>query len=184
MGRGRVVGVGKRLLETRRLLNFPPNRMGAYSRWALIWGWALNWINTVCSKKVSYTKVLGPVPERPISANPGLKFCSTFCIYLPMHCLARVLFWVISSFFVSKAQQYFVSSSYMFLDKKTLLKIWLSPVLNLIIFPGTGPCIYIFPSMKIWNKRLATINHHRRTIQWPLLTGRCRDIILAVWYAL
>ena len=25
------------------------------------------------------------VPERPISANPGLKFCSTFCIYLSMH---------------------------------------------------------------------------------------------------
>ena len=22
-----------------------------------------------------------PVPERPISANPGIKFCSTFCIY-------------------------------------------------------------------------------------------------------
>ena len=22
------------------------------------------------------------VPERPISANPGLKFCSTFCIYM------------------------------------------------------------------------------------------------------
>ena len=25
------------------------------------------------------------VPERPISANPALKFCSTFCIYLSMH---------------------------------------------------------------------------------------------------
>ena len=30
---------------------------------------------------------LGPVPERPISANPGLKFCSVFASYLPMHCL-------------------------------------------------------------------------------------------------
>ena len=30
--------------------------------------------------------IQGPVPERPISANPGLIFCSTFCIYLPMHC--------------------------------------------------------------------------------------------------
>ena len=30
---------------------------------------------------------LGPVPERPIGANPGLKFFSTFCIYLHMHCL-------------------------------------------------------------------------------------------------
>ena len=29
----------------------------------------------------------GPVPERPISANRRLKFCFSFCIYLPMHCL-------------------------------------------------------------------------------------------------
>ena len=28
-----------------------------------------------------------PVPERPISANPGLKFGSTFCIYFPTYCL-------------------------------------------------------------------------------------------------
>ena len=33
---------------------------------------------------VSY---LGPVPGRLISPNPGLKFCSTFCIYPTMHCL-------------------------------------------------------------------------------------------------
>ena len=39
-----------------------------------------------------------------------------------------------------KAQQYFVSSSYMFLDKKTLLKMWLNPGLNLTIFRGTEPC--------------------------------------------
>ena len=31
----------------------------------------------------------GPVPERPISANPGLRFCSPFWIYLPMHCLEK-----------------------------------------------------------------------------------------------
>ena len=35
---------------------------------------------------------------------------------------------------------YFVSLSYMFLDKKTLLKIWLNPVLN---FPGTGLSCYL-----------------------------------------
>ena len=29
----------------------------------------------------------GPVPERPISINPGLKFCSVFVFYIPMHCL-------------------------------------------------------------------------------------------------
>ena len=33
-----------------------------------------------------------------------------------------------------KAQQYFVASSYMFLDEKTLLEIWLNPGLNLTIF--------------------------------------------------
>ena len=32
-------------------------------------------------------KALGPVPERPISVNPGLKFCSVFVFYIPMHCL-------------------------------------------------------------------------------------------------
>ena len=26
-----------------------------------------------------------PVPERPLSANPGLKVLFYFCIYLPMH---------------------------------------------------------------------------------------------------
>ena len=46
-------------------------------------------------------------------------------------------------FFEVKAQQYFVSSSYIFLDKKTLLKIWLNPGLNLTIFRGTGPSCYL-----------------------------------------
>ena len=36
-----------------------------------------------------------------------------------------------------KARQYFVSSSDIFLEKKTLLKIWLNPGLNLTIFRGT-----------------------------------------------
>ena len=38
-----------------------------------------------------------------------------------------------------KTQQYFVSSSDMFLDKKTLPEIWLNPGLNLTTFWGTGP---------------------------------------------
>ena len=41
-------------------------------------------------------------------------------------------------FFQLKAQHCFVSSSYMFLDKKTLLRIWLNPRLNVTIFRGTG----------------------------------------------
>ena len=40
-----------------------------------------------------------------------------------------------------KIKQYFVSSSDMLLDKKTLLKIWLNPELKLTIFRGTGPGI-------------------------------------------
>ena len=39
--------------------------------------------------------VQGQVPERPISANPGLKFCSPFCIYVPSYALLRVTFCVI-----------------------------------------------------------------------------------------
>ena len=38
---------GGRLFEAGRLLTFSAIRMGAYSRWALIRGWALIRINTV-----------------------------------------------------------------------------------------------------------------------------------------
>ena len=37
-------------------------------------------------------------------------------------------------------QQYFASLSDMFLDKKTVLKIWLNPGLKVTIVRGTGPC--------------------------------------------
>ena len=40
-------GGGGCLFEGERLLNFSALRMGAYSRWALIRGWALIRINTV-----------------------------------------------------------------------------------------------------------------------------------------
>ena len=38
-----------------------------------------------------------------------------------------------------KAQQYFVSLSCLFLDRKIVLKMWLNLGLSLIIFRGTGP---------------------------------------------
>ena len=38
-----------------------------------------------------------------------------------------------------QAQQYFVSLSYMVVDKKIVLKIWLNLGLNLTFFRGTGP---------------------------------------------
>ena len=50
--RGKGVGWGGRLFEAGRLLTFSAFRMGAYSRWALIRGWALIRINTVCSVSV------------------------------------------------------------------------------------------------------------------------------------
>ena len=31
----------------------------------------------------------GPVPEKPISSNPGLKICSFLVFYLPMYCLEK-----------------------------------------------------------------------------------------------
>ena len=46
-GSGREVGWGTRLFEAGRSLTFSTFRMGAYSRWALIRGWALIRINKV-----------------------------------------------------------------------------------------------------------------------------------------
>jgi len=48
-GTGREVGWGGYLFEAGRLLTFSAFRMGTYSRWALIRGWALIRINTVGS---------------------------------------------------------------------------------------------------------------------------------------
>ena len=43
-------GWGGRLFEVGRSLTFSAFRMGGYSRWALIRGWALIRINTVLGK--------------------------------------------------------------------------------------------------------------------------------------
>ena len=48
-GSGREVWWGGRLFDAGRLLTFSAFRRGAYSRWTLIRGWALNRINTVFS---------------------------------------------------------------------------------------------------------------------------------------
>ena len=47
VGVGGGWGRGGRLFEARRLLTFSAFRMGAFSRWVLIRGWALIRINTV-----------------------------------------------------------------------------------------------------------------------------------------
>ena len=48
-GGGWVLIRGFSCLRGGRLLTFPAYRVGTYSRWALIQGWALNQINKVIS---------------------------------------------------------------------------------------------------------------------------------------
>ena len=81
---------------------------------------------------------LGSVSERPNSVIPGLKFCSVFVFYIPTYCL-RCHFVLSLLYLVVKDQQYFVTSSCMFLDEENVLEILLNPGLNLTIFRGTGP---------------------------------------------
>ena len=97
-----------------------------------------------CTLYPSYASVhpimdLGPVPERLISANPGLKFCSTF--YLLAYTLLGVTFFVIITVSQSKGSTVFsiVNLSYMFLDQETVLKMWLNLGLSFNIFRGTRP---------------------------------------------
>ena len=63
----------------------------------------------------------GLVPERPISITPGLKFCSVFVFYILIHFVLSLLYLIVM------LNSIFVTSSCMFLDKKTLLEIWLNP---------------------------------------------------------
>ena len=50
--------MGGRLFEAGRLLTFSAFRMGAYSRWALIRGWALIRINTVLYNRPNCNNVV------------------------------------------------------------------------------------------------------------------------------
>ena len=52
--RGSLLLVLTRLFEAGRLLTFSTFRMGAYSRWALIRGWAVIRINTVFDNNYVY----------------------------------------------------------------------------------------------------------------------------------
>ena len=54
---GRGSGWGGRLFEAGRLLTFSAFRMGAYSRWALIRGWALIRMNTVYMNLIFVTRM-------------------------------------------------------------------------------------------------------------------------------
>ena len=63
-------GGGGRLFEVGRLLTFSAFKMGAYSRWALIRGWALIRINTVGLK---YLSDFGPYYDDIVSHLGGNK---------------------------------------------------------------------------------------------------------------
>ena len=77
----------------------------------------------------------GSVPERPISVSPRLRFC-----ILHFYALLRVTFCVSVSllFLVVKAQQYFVTSSCMLLDEKTVLGLILGYTYPSFEEPGPG----------------------------------------------
>ena len=57
--------MGAGLFEAGRLISFPTFRVGAYSRWALIRGWALNRINTVLpqSNEFAYVNITSNFPH-------------------------------------------------------------------------------------------------------------------------
>ena len=114
----------------------------------------------------------GPVPERLISVNSGLKFSSVFVLYIPMYCLGN--HFVLSLLYlVAKAQQYFVPSSCMFFDEKTVLKIWLNPGLKLSIFQGTGPWSLFFTlSGHLFSR---SISHPLACPRRPANLGRERE---------
>ena len=72
-GKGRAVRRGGRLFEAGLLLTFSASRMGAYSRWALIRGWALIRINTVFFSVLRVFFVHSPLPIPMIVATANEK---------------------------------------------------------------------------------------------------------------
>ena len=72
-GKGRAVRRGGRLFEAGCVLTFSASRMGAYSRWALIRGWALIRINTVFFSVLRFFFVHSPLPIPMIVATANEK---------------------------------------------------------------------------------------------------------------
>ena len=100
-----------------------------------------------------------------LSANPRLKFCSVLVWFFIFLCIAwsNILCYHYFNYLRLKAQQYFVSLNCMFLDKKTMPKIWLILGLNLTIFRGTAS-VSILISAKSWtciNKSLQQLHPYR-----------------------
>ena len=133
----RILGWGRKVrycpLFGNRLLGVRVIRREQNSRWTLTRAKTSFISMLVCrpcdctsgnlNKTSVKKKVLVPVPENPISANPGLKILFHL-LYLPSYALLRVTFYVIITDSRSKNTAVFVSSSDLFLDNKTLLEIW------------------------------------------------------------
>ena len=71
------------------------------------------WIRLVALGQQENLTHQGLVPERPISITPGLKFCSVFVFYIPIHFVLSLLYLIVM------LNSIFVTSSCMFLDRKT-----------------------------------------------------------------
>ena len=69
----RGVGV-EHLFEAGRLLTFLTYRMGAYLRWALIRGWALNRINTVYAEQCIHVRSTCIIIYLAQQCQPWLRF--------------------------------------------------------------------------------------------------------------
>ena len=86
-----VGGGGGRLFEAGRLLTLSAFRMGAYSRWALIRGWALIRINTVNDLPESLSSIVRLFADDTIAyltinsarakpVHPSKQFCEAGCM--------------------------------------------------------------------------------------------------------
>ena len=128
---------------SRRLLSRPQ----WLKRWIALstWQFTIQWISSRnihwkeiypvdCAMHLLKNWDLDPVPEGSISANPArIKNLFQLCIYLPMwpYVLLRVAFSVIITVSRSKSTTIFPKLELHDLRKKTLLKIWFNPGLNI-----------------------------------------------------
>ena len=80
------MGWGGRLFEAGRSLTFSAFGMGAYSRWALIRGWALNRINTVNTVYMTLVilaphEILITINETAFTGHWSDDWLSDFCTH-------------------------------------------------------------------------------------------------------
>ena len=105
----------------------------------------------------------GLVPERPISANPGLNHS----VHLQTCALLRVTLGVIITVSQSKDSIVFCKLELNVIDKKITLKIWFNLGLNSTIFRGTGHRRLSAQLGLVSRVHTKNCNHFSRTFQGP-----------------